>query len=40
MVSLYGPWWRKSPKVSSMKEWRWMGQERGKDEPTQVDARY
>ena len=39
MVSLYGPWRRKSPKVSSVKEWWWMGQEGGKVEPTQVDAR-
>ena len=39
MVSLYGPWWRKSPKVSAVKEWSWMEQEGGKVEPTQVDAR-
>ena len=39
MVSLYGPWRRKSPKVSSVKKWWWMGQEVGKVEPIQVDAR-
>ena len=40
MVSLYGPWRRKSPKVSSVKEWWCMGQEGGAVEPTQVDARH
>ena len=39
MVSLYGPWRRKSLKVSSVKEWWWMGQEGGAVEPTQVRAR-
>ena len=39
MVSLYGPRRRKSPKVSSVKEWWWMEQEGGKVERTQVDAR-
>ena len=39
MVSLCGPWRRKSPKVSSVKDWWWMGQEGGKVEPTQVDDR-
>ena len=35
MVSLYGPWRRKSPKVSSLKERWWMEQEGGKVKPTQ-----
>ena len=39
MVSLCGPWRRKSAKVSSVKEWWWMGEDEGKVEPTQVDAR-
>ena len=39
MVSLYGPRWRKSPKVSSVEDWSRMGQARGAVEPTQVDAR-
>ena len=38
-MSLYGPWWRTSRKVSSVKEWWWMGQEGEKVEPIQVDAR-
>ena len=33
MVSLYGPRRRKSPKVSSVKEWWRMGQEGGEVEP-------
>ena len=39
MLSLYGPRRRTLPKVSSVKEWWWMGQEEGAVEPTQVDAR-
>ena len=39
MASLYGPRRQKSPKVSSVEEWRRMGQEGGAVEPTQVDAR-
>ena len=39
MVSLYGPRRRKSPKVSSVGEWRRMGQEGGKVQPTPVHAR-
>ena len=39
MASLYGLGRRKSPKVSSVEEWRRMGQEGGALEPTQVDAR-
>ena len=34
-MSLYGPRRRKSPKVSSAKEWWRMGQEGGVVEPTQ-----
>ena len=37
-MSLYGPWRRKSPKMS-VEEWWRMGQEGGAIEPTQVDAR-
>ena len=34
MVSLCCPWRQKSPKVWSVKEWWWMGQEGGKvDQP-------
>ena len=39
LVSLYGPWRRKSPKVPSVKNWWWMEQEGGKVHPTLVDAR-
>ena len=33
MVTLYGPWRRKLPKVSSVKEWWWMEQEGGRSSP-------
>ena len=39
MVSLYGLWRQKSPKVSSVEKWWRMGQDGGAVEPTQVDAR-
>ena len=38
-MSLYGPWRRKSPKVSSVKEWWWIAQEGGKVKLTHVDSR-
>ena len=37
-ASLYGSWWRKSPKSSSVKRWG-MGQERGTVGTADVDGR-
>ena len=39
MVSLYGPWRRTSPKVSSVEEWWRMGQE-GEAVPGVEDSRF